>query len=81
MAKAKCIACGEELIEGVLVLPDMDGGYIHRLCCGPEPESFVQFGPDGDDRPLEPGEVLPPGYPYDPDPHEDDDEEDTPTVH
>ena len=50
-----CIACSAVLQQGDLVLFELDGGYIHAKCCGPERESY--YGPDG--GPIGPNDPLP----------------------
>lgn len=57
-----CLACGEPLRAGDLVLLDASGEYIHRACCGPERESFCTA--DGD--PLPDGDPIPAGWPWEP---------------
>ena len=58
-----CFACGKPLLEGQLVLQDISEGLMHRACCGPEPEAFVNLETG---EPLRPGDPLPEGLPYAP---------------
>jgi hypothetical protein len=51
----RCIACGGLFIDGDEVYNDVDGGFIHAKCCGPEPESYR--GDDGE--PLKAGDPIP----------------------
>lgn len=57
-----CIACDVPFVEGVRVLPDASGGFIHVECCGPERESYTGF----DGEPLKQGEPIPAGTPWPP---------------
>lgn len=57
-----CIACDVPFIEGVLVLPDASGGFIHVGCCGPDRESYTGFNGE----PLKEGEPIPTGAPWPP---------------
>lgn len=45
----KCIACAKPIKTGDQYLPDINGGFLHFACCGPERECFVD---------LETGEPL-----------------------
>lgn len=53
-----CEACDEKLKDDDLVLRSVDGGLLHRDCCGPEREGFV----DANDEPLAPDAPLPTGW-------------------
>ena len=53
-----CIACDEVIKEGDEYLPDINGGFIHYRCCGPDRESYVKDLDEG--TPLGPGDPIPP---------------------
>lgn len=50
-----CIACDKPIVAGDKFYPDVDGGFLHAACTGPEREGYV--GADGD--PLKEGEPIP----------------------
>ena len=57
----RCLACGEVLRDGDLVLCDVSGDLIHGACCGPERESYCNLESGA---PLGPDEALPTPWPY-----------------
>lgn len=50
-----CMACTAVLVDGDDVYHELDGGYIHAKCCGPERDSY--YGPD--ETPLGPNDPIP----------------------
>ncbi len=50
-----CIACNIALKNGDKFYLDVDGGYLHAACAGPEREGYV--GADG--KPLKDGDPIP----------------------
>jgi hypothetical protein len=50
-----CFACAETFAEGDLVYYNLDGGYLHVFCCGPERDSFF----NDDEGALEVGDPIP----------------------
>ncbi len=50
-----CIACNIALKNGDKFYFDVDGGYLHAACAGPEREGYV--GADGE--PLKDGDPIP----------------------
>lgn len=60
----RCVACGEQIKTGDMVIEDITEGPMHAACCGPDRDAYVH--PD-DGSPLEDGEPIPTGEPYYPD--------------
>ena len=56
----RCIACALVLNPDDLVLCEIDGGYIHADCCGPERESYFK----GAGEPLGPDDPIPTPFRY-----------------
>lgn len=54
-----CIACRMALLDDDQVFADIDGGFLHAACCGPERESYVDLG-TGD--PIGPDDPIPTGF-------------------
>jgi hypothetical protein len=55
-----CIACDLPFRPGDKVLADVDGGLIHKACCGPERESYVKNIETKE--PLGPDDPIPEGF-------------------
>lgn len=60
--KHRCGICDEPLIEGQMVLTDVELGEVHADCCGPERDSYVKNVETGE--PLGPNDTIPAGRPY-----------------
>lgn len=43
-ALARCLACRKPFRPDDLYLADVSGGFVHFLCVGDDPESFVDLG-------------------------------------
>ena len=58
----RCGICDKPLIEGQMVLIDVEIGEVHANCCGPERDSYVKNIETGE--PLGPNDPIPAGRPY-----------------
>ena len=54
-----CIACGMAFIDDDQAFADIDGGFIHAGCCGPERESYVDLETG---EPIGPNDPIPTGF-------------------
>lgn len=55
----KCIACALMFKPDDVVFADVDGGFIHKDCCGPERESYVNLDTG---EPIGPNDPIPTGF-------------------
>lgn len=60
----RCVACGEQIKTGEIVIEDITEGPMHAACCGPDRDAYVHLD---DGSPLEEHEPIPTGEPYYPD--------------
>lgn len=58
----RCGICDKPLIEGQMVMTDVELGEVHATCCGPERDSYVKNIETGE--PLGPNDPIPAGRPY-----------------
>lgn len=60
----RCVACGETIKTGDIMIEDITEGPMHAACCGPDRDAYAHLD---DGSPLEDGEPIPTGEPYYPD--------------